>query len=81
MRQLLGDVDHYVNQQNGEIEWMVDSYQDDLQIPLQVLSDLDVRIIFLVRDVRSWVHSRVHDINKKGKSLPGIRSLGLAGAG
>ena len=75
LRQLLGNVDHYVNQQNGEIEWVVDSYQDDLQIPLQVLPDLDVRIIFLVRDVRSWVHSRARDGNKKGRSLPGVRSL------
>ncbi len=53
----------------------MDSYQDDLEIPLQNLPDIDVRVIFLVRDVRSWVYSRARDARKKGKLMPSIRSL------
>ena len=47
----------------------MDSYQDDLEIPLQNLPDIDVRVIFLVRDVRSWVYSRARDARKKVKLM------------
>ncbi len=53
----------------------MDSYQDDLEIPLQNLPDIDVRVIFLVRDVRSWVWSSVSDVPRKGKLMPSIMSL------
>lgn len=38
--------------------WLIDSYQDDLELPFLQDADLDVRIVFLIRDLRSWVHSR-----------------------
>ncbi|HGY5549188.1 MAG TPA: sulfotransferase [Prochlorococcus sp.] len=75
LRQLLSGVDQNVNQLGDVIEWVVESYQDDLEIPLQIFPDIDVRVIFLVRDVRSWVHSRARDARKKGKVMPSIRSL------
>jgi hypothetical protein len=56
-------------------DWLVDSYQDDLELPSQSFPDLDVRVVFLVRDVRSWVHSRVRDRRNKGKSLLGVRNV------
>ncbi len=56
-------------------DWLVDSYQDDLELPSRTLADLDVRVVFLVRDVRSWVHSRVRDHRNRGKRLLGVRNV------
>lgn len=39
-------------------DWLVDSYQSDLAAPTLPWSRGEVRTLFLVRDVRSWVHSR-----------------------
>ena len=40
-----------------ETQWAVDSYQDDMYAFLDD-PELDIRIVHLTRDVRSWVHSR-----------------------
>ena len=40
------------------VRWLVDSYQADLELPRQTLAGQEVRLLFLVRDVRSWVYSR-----------------------
>ncbi len=40
LRQLLSGVDQNVNQLGDVIEWVVESYQDDLEIPLQIFSRL-----------------------------------------
>jgi hypothetical protein len=40
------------------IRWVVDSFQDDLELPQLQVEGLEIRVIFLVRDARSWVHGR-----------------------
>jgi hypothetical protein len=57
---------HLVEQVKGlpdaaGIEWLVDSYQDDLVLPRWRPDGLEIRLLFLVRDARSWVHSRSRD--------------------
>ena len=54
--------------------WLVESYQADIQSPDWVAKQLGrpVRVIFLVRDVRSWIYSKVR--RAKGP-LPGFRAL------
>lgn len=63
-----------VQSEDGE-DWVVDSYQDDLELPLETFADLDVRVVFLVRDLRSWVHSRIRDRRNQGKPLLGSRNV------
>ena len=53
--------------------WYVDSYQDDLSM-LQLPSALfDLRVIHLVRDIRSWLPGRVRSDRGKGKYLSSFR--------
>lgn len=54
------------------LAWLVDSYQGDLALPRQTLPGLETRVLFLVRDARSWVHSRRRDA--RGPLAP-LRSL------
>jgi len=68
-------VQAHAHQQAEPVEWLVDSYQDDLVLPFAALPELDVRVLFLVRDVRSWVHSRARDGRNKGKALPATRAF------
>jgi hypothetical protein len=54
--------------------WYVDSYQDDLSM-VRLPSDLfDLRVIHLVRDIRSWLPGRVRADRHKGKPLPSFRN-------
>lgn len=55
--------------------WVVESFQDDFVLPFLEDSSVEVRVIHLTRDVRSWVHSRARDAKKKGAWLPGLRPL------
>jgi len=55
--------------------WVVDSYQDDLQLQNLKEHDLEIRILHLTRDVRSWVHSRSRDGRRDGRWLPGLLPL------
>ena len=75
LRYLLDSVDRFTARHGRDIDWVVDSSQEDLQLPLESFSDLEIRIVFLVRDVRSWVHSRSPDAVRRGKHLPRLRTL------
>ena len=55
--------------------WVVDSYQDDLQLQNLEAPDLEIRILHLTRDVRSWVYSRSRDGRRHGRWLPGLVPL------
>ena len=59
----------------GEAVWHVDSYQDDLEMTRLPEAMFDIRIIHLVRDVRSWVHSRAQAGRKAGQRWPAARQL------
>ena len=74
--ELLAAVERNASDQNGRLDWVVESYQDDLDTPGLDLAGREIRILYLVRDVRSWVHSRTRDARKKGELLPGLLSLG-----
>jgi hypothetical protein len=60
--------------ENGD-HWLVESYQDDLELPFETFAGREVRVVFLVRDLRSWVHSRVRDRRNQGKPLLGSRNV------
>ena len=55
--------------------WVVESYQDDFKLPFLEDPSLEIRVIHLTRDVRSWVHSRSRDGRKRGHWLPGFIPL------
>ena len=59
----------------GSGVWHVDSYQDDLEMTLLSDAMFDIRIIHLVRDVRSWVHSRARAARKSEQRWPAARQL------
>ena len=60
---------------DGGAVWHVDSYQDDLEMMRLPETMFDIRIIHLVRDVRSWVHSRARPGCKSGLRWPAMRQL------
>jgi hypothetical protein len=55
---LMERVERHASGLNEPIQWIVDSYQDDFDLPFQSIPGLDIRVLFLVRDIRSWVYSR-----------------------
>ncbi len=55
--------------------WVVDSYQGDFVLPFHQDDDLEIRILHLTRDLRSWVHSRSRDGRQRGRWLPGVKPL------
>ena len=55
--------------------WMVESYQDDMDLPLAADPELEIRILHLTRDLRSWVHSRAREGRRRGRWLPGLSPL------
>jgi hypothetical protein len=59
----------------GQPQWVVDSYQDDRYLPFWDEVDVDIRVIHLTRDVRSWVHSRSRKERQQGRPLPELRPL------
>ncbi|WP_041375236.1 sulfotransferase [Prochlorococcus marinus] len=75
LQQLLAEVDNHVKQQGDAIEWMVESYQDDMVLPFVDDPALEIRILYLTRDVRSWVHSRSRDGRHKKHWLPALKPL------
>ncbi|MBO75268.1 MAG: sulfotransferase family protein [Flavobacteriales bacterium] len=58
-----------------EARWAIDSYQDDMVLPFLEDPDLDIRILHLTRDLRSWVHSRSRGRRHGGQWLPGLKPL------
>ena len=66
---LLSSGDHL-----GDDNWYVDSYQDDLSM-VHLPSELfDLRVIHLVRDIRSWLPGRVRSDRGKGKHFSSFRN-------
>ena len=59
----------------GQPQWVVDSYQDDRYLPFWHEADVDIRVIHLTRDVRSWVHSRSRKERQKQRPFPELRPL------
>jgi len=55
--------------------WVVESYQDDMDLPLVADPELEIRILHLTRDLRSWVHSRSREARRRGRWLPGLRPV------
>ena len=72
---LLDRVNFFTLERNRELEWIVDSSQEDLDPPFEEFPNLEIRVVFLVRDVRSWVYARARDAAKRGKRLPPLRTL------
>ena len=61
---------------SGELyQVLVDSFQDELVLPEAMPEDVDVRVIHLVRDVRSWLHSRLKAARQSSQPLPGLRTV------
>ena len=60
---------------SAQESWVVDSYQDDFVLPFLEDPSLEIRVIHLTRDVRSWVHSRSRDGRQRGRWLPGLQPL------
>ena len=54
---------------------IVDSFQDELVLPQAMPDQLDVRVIHLVRDVRSWLHSRLKPARESAQPLSELRTL------
>lgn len=54
---------------------LVDSFQDELVLPQAMPESVDVRVIHLVRDVRSWLHSRLKAARQSAQPLPELRTL------
>ncbi len=73
LQRLLGQVGAQ-NRGDQPIAWAVDSYQSDLEVPLLPFPGVEVRLIHLVRDVRSWVHSR----SAGSRSAPGAAWRSMA---
>ena len=55
--------------------WVVDSYQGDFELPFEQDPELEIRIVHLTRDVRSWVHSRARHGRERGQWMPGLKPL------
>ncbi len=60
---------------SAQESWVVESYQDDFVLPFLEDPALEIRVIHLTRDVRSWVHSRSRDGRQRGRWLPGLQPL------
>ena len=60
---------------SAQESWVVESYQDDFVLPFLEDPTLEIRVIHLTRDVRSWVHSRSRDGRQRGRWLPGLQPL------
>ena len=64
-----------VKKHHPEAHWVVDSFQDDMVLPFLKEPDLEIRIVHLTRDLRSWVHSRSRDGRRRRQWLPGLKPL------
>ena len=60
---------------SAQESWVVESYQDDFVLPFLEDPALEIRVLHLTRDVRSWVHSRSRDGRQRGRWLPGLQPL------
>lgn len=55
--------------------WIVESYQDDVVLPWLEDPSIEIRILHLTRDLRSWVHSRSRDGREQGQWFAGLKPL------
>jgi len=75
MKRLLEALDQTRDPQTPAPAWVVDSYQGDFELPFVQDPDLEIRIVHLTRDVRSWVHSRSRSARDRGQWCAGVRPL------
>lgn len=59
----------------GSDAWGVDSYQDDLSLLSLPSDQFDIRIIHLVRDIRSWLPGRIKAARREGLSFSRVRAV------
>ncbi len=59
---------------SGSEFWYIDSYQDDLSMLRLPIDSFDLRVIHLVRDIRSWLPRRVKSDRSKGKHFSSFRN-------
>ena len=75
MRSLIERVVKHQAEQGHHVAAIVDSFQEDLVLPLQLTKEMDVRVIHLVRDVRSWLHSRLRASKQAHRFCSEARTL------
>ncbi len=75
MHRLLDALEAVRDLQQQEPVWVVDSYQGDFTLPFEQDPELEIRIVHLTRDVRSWVHSRARHGRERGHWMPGVWPL------
>lgn len=75
MQRLLQALDQARDPHTPAPAWVVDSYQGDFELPFVQDPGLEIRIVHLTRDVRSWVHSRSRSARDRGQRCAGVRPL------
>ena len=75
MKRLIAVLEKVHASASSPTSWVIDSYQGDFTLPFEQVSDLDIRVIHLTRDLRSWVHSRARSGRERGRWLPGLKPM------
>ena len=75
LHQLLDALNTAEAASDGVHPWIVESYQDDVVLPWLEDPSIEIRILHLTRDLRSWVHSRSRDGREQGQWFPGLKPL------
>ena len=75
LNQLLDALNTAEAASDGVHPWIVESYQDDVVLPWLEDPSIEIRILHLTRDLRSWVHSRSRDGREQGQWFAGLKPL------
>jgi uncharacterized protein (DUF2237 family) len=75
MKRLIAALERAHVLESSSTSWVIDSYQGDFTLPFEQESDLEIRVIHLTRDLRSWVHSRARSGREEGRWLPGLKPM------
>ena len=75
MKRLIAALERAHVLESSSTSWVIDSYQGDFTLPFEQESDLEIRVIHLTRDLRSWVHSRARSGRERGRWLPGLKPM------
>lgn len=75
LHQLLDALNTAEAASDGVHPWIVESYQDDVVLPWLEDPSIEIRILHLTRDLRSWVHSRSRDGREQGQWFAGLKPL------
>ena len=75
MKRLIAALERAHVLESSSTSWVIDSYQGDLSLPFEQESDLEIRVIHLTRDLRSWIHSRARSGRERGRWLPGLKPM------